>query len=222
MSGLRGPGPAGRQGSPAKRNRSPGALRCKACRKPPIPPTGWSVENTAYNWDLKRGGKTDFRTVWVPCRQLNSGTVPIRDEIEIEIEYHVEGTITTAPDLCGGTSCAAPAGPSWSGPLGRTEYTWYKVWLRGSLIDAGAAVRRQRDRDLEDVGQLGAPTAAAHQPKRDSDREPAEDDHSKVLTAHLTTLLSPHYEIMSHLLLRCPRPGVIDAPAEHHCAFGDC
>ncbi|HEY0641536.1 MAG TPA: hypothetical protein VGD67_28235 [Pseudonocardiaceae bacterium] len=98
------------------------------------------VENTAWNWDLKRGGKVDFRTVYTPCRDLNSGTVPTRNEVEIE--YHVEDTITTAPAACGGTSCAAPAGPSWAGPLGRTEYTWYNVWLRGSLIKAGGDTRR--------------------------------------------------------------------------------
>lgn len=98
------------------------------------------VENTSYNWDMKRGGKTDFRTVWVPCRQLNSGTTPTRNDVEIE--YHVEDTVVTAPSWCGGTSCAAPAGPSWSGPLGRVEYTWYNVWLRGTLIKQGGDVRR--------------------------------------------------------------------------------
>jgi hypothetical protein len=70
------------------------------------------VENPDWNWDLKRGGKVDFRTVWVPCRNLNSGTVPTRNEVEIE--YHVEDVISTAPAACGGTSCAAPAGPRGS------------------------------------------------------------------------------------------------------------
>lgn len=92
------------------------------------------VDRTDVNWDLKQGGYTDFRTTWsYSCYDLNSSTTPTRNEIEIE--YYVEDT-TTEPG-CGGTSCAKRDGPYWSGPHGRTEYTWYYVWLRGNLIKNG-------------------------------------------------------------------------------------
>lgn len=95
------------------------------------------LENPDWNWDMKRGGMTDFRTIWQPCRDLDQAT---RDEAEIE--YHVEDPVITAPAYCGGTSCAAPARPLWNGPYGRVEYRWYNVWLRGNLIQAGGDTRR--------------------------------------------------------------------------------
>lgn len=98
------------------------------------------VENTAYNWDLKRSGATDFRTVYTACRNLNNSTSPTRNEVEIE--YNVEDTVVTAPASCGGTSCAAPAGATWYGPYGRIEYQWYNVWLKGNLIASGGDTRR--------------------------------------------------------------------------------
>lgn len=98
------------------------------------------VENPDFNWDLKRSGSTDFRTVYTACRNLNGSTTPTRNEVEIE--YYVEDTVITAPAACGGTSCAAPAGATWSGPYGRVEYQWYYVWLKGNLIGAGGDTQR--------------------------------------------------------------------------------
>ena len=97
------------------------------------------VERTDVNWDMKQGGYTDFRTTWdYPCRSLNSSTTPTR--AEIELEYHVQDTIQES--ACGGTSCAVHFGSTWSGPYGRTEYQYYNIYLRGSLISADGDVRR--------------------------------------------------------------------------------
>lgn len=94
------------------------------------------VNRTDVNWDLKQGGYTDFRTTWVPCRNLNSGTTPRRTDVEIE--YHVIDTITS-PGWCEGTSCAWGWGVTWNGPHGRTEWQYWKVQLRGQLIKNGGS-----------------------------------------------------------------------------------